>query len=518
MAALVVSPCAYKTKTDDSHLGQGSFGTVYKMLDSETGDITVVKEIRSNEGKQFRDLIELDILFRLTSSSLVHGLNIYAPGECKGIASVSIELPLYYEIKESLDASRGDLTLRMAMFYKLALGVRCLHANGFLHLDIKPDNMLCNPDGDLVLTDFGLSAQVDDVSFGFTCNYPIGTRSFRPPEILTVARASNNKITRIRDEPTYKVNADKLKFVYTDKHDIWSMGISLLDMLKEPGAKSIPINGLSHNTLSDLYMSSFHPNRIESTLKPLIGAVTRSVSYRQNLLSLLTGMLTLDPQQRSTIDQVLDNDIFKQIPLPQRGKVQRIFRGLRSPVGVVKSRQFLVDYPDSCQLMPPVDPYLIRPLDISGKEGLRYIIELYKYKYQNYYVRDLFFTLDIYMRLISKTSFSNDISVVIVHLAFRITQKYYYSTSPVDTLQPGLLDAAELEAIKEFKGLIKQPTLYDIADSLGEIRAYFQLLIEQDMEAFDHYFSFDIEELKQLRLGDDDSSKIIRCKEFFSSF
>ena len=56
---------------------------------------------------------------------------------------------------------------------------RCLHSHGFLHRDIKPDNILVSEKGVLKLTDFGTIKKLKD-KLPFT-NY-VSTRWYRAPE------------------------------------------------------------------------------------------------------------------------------------------------------------------------------------------------------------------------------------------------------------------------------------------------------------------------------------------------
>lgn len=55
------------------------------------------------------------------------------------------------------------------------------HRAGFLHLDIKPSNILCDGDGGFVLADFGL-AQATHVAEGKALTPGLGTRGYRAPE------------------------------------------------------------------------------------------------------------------------------------------------------------------------------------------------------------------------------------------------------------------------------------------------------------------------------------------------
>ena len=52
----------------------------------------------------------------------------------------------------------GIFEEQLAQFYiaELILAIESVHAMGFIHRDIKPDNILIDKDGHIKLTDFGL--------------------------------------------------------------------------------------------------------------------------------------------------------------------------------------------------------------------------------------------------------------------------------------------------------------------------------------------------------------------------
>lgn len=41
--------------------------------------------------------------------------------------------------------------------YQVALGLQAMHAKNVLHRDIKSDNILCRPNGDIKVADMGFS-------------------------------------------------------------------------------------------------------------------------------------------------------------------------------------------------------------------------------------------------------------------------------------------------------------------------------------------------------------------------
>ncbi|KAH6715327.1 BcCMK3, calcium/calmodulin-dependent protein kinase [Leptodontidium sp. MPI-SDFR-AT-0119] len=89
-------------------------------------------------------------------------------------------------------------------FRDLILGIEYLHAQGVVHRDIKPDNLLLTEDDVLKIVDFGVSEMFEKASDMMTAK-SAGSPAFLPPELC---------VTRHGD-------------VSGKAADIWSMGISL---------------------------------------------------------------------------------------------------------------------------------------------------------------------------------------------------------------------------------------------------------------------------------------------------
>lgn len=89
-------------------------------------------------------------------------------------------------------------------FRDLILGIEYLHAQGVVHRDIKPDNLLLTEDDVLKIVDFGVSEMFEKSSEMLTAK-SAGSPAFLPPE-LCVAKHGD---------------------ISGKAADIWSMGVTL---------------------------------------------------------------------------------------------------------------------------------------------------------------------------------------------------------------------------------------------------------------------------------------------------
>ncbi len=101
-------------------------------------------------------LEEAMALTKFRHPSIVEVLNFFQ-------ANATVYLVMTYEhgkiLGDYLKDKNGPMTesFMLRVFPALLEGVKCIHQHGFLHLDIKPDNILIRLGGDPLLLDFGAS-------------------------------------------------------------------------------------------------------------------------------------------------------------------------------------------------------------------------------------------------------------------------------------------------------------------------------------------------------------------------
>lgn len=89
----------------------------------------------------------------------------------------------------SLIASKGRFSedLSRKCFQQLISAVSYCHSRGIYHRDLKPENILIDENGDLKVSDFGLSATTDQIQpFDGLLHTVCGSPAYVAPEILTI--------------------------------------------------------------------------------------------------------------------------------------------------------------------------------------------------------------------------------------------------------------------------------------------------------------------------------------------
>jgi tRNA A-37 threonylcarbamoyl transferase component Bud32 len=170
-----------------ARLGSGAFGEVYRAHDTLLGRDVAVKRIRLDalvepaqldEAKR-RFLREAQLAARLHHPNIVTTHDIV-----EGAASSLIVMELVEgETLQSLLRSRGRLTLQetTAVVEQVARALDHAHANGIVHRDVKPGNVMIESSGQVKVMDFGI-AKAEAGQNLTTTGLVMGTPNYMSPE------------------------------------------------------------------------------------------------------------------------------------------------------------------------------------------------------------------------------------------------------------------------------------------------------------------------------------------------
>ncbi|KIJ45709.1 hypothetical protein M422DRAFT_207069 [Sphaerobolus stellatus SS14] len=205
-------------------IGAGAFGSVYLAVNTDTGTLMAVKEIRYQDMAQLPNLIP-QIKEELRVMEMLHHPNVV---EYYGIEVHRDKIYIFEEYCQGgslaalLESGRiEDEGIIQVYTLQMLEGLAYLHSRGIVHRDIKPDNILLDHMGVIKFVDFG-AAKV------LAKNQRTIQRSRVGPVPGVAPGTSNNSLT---GTPMY-MSPEVIKNDKRGRHgamDIWSLGCVVLE-------------------------------------------------------------------------------------------------------------------------------------------------------------------------------------------------------------------------------------------------------------------------------------------------
>ncbi|MFJ6171701.1 protein kinase [Curtobacterium sp. NPDC092190] len=165
-------------------LGHGGMASVYRAVDEQLGREVAVKVFRIgavDHGERARAEAEMHTLAALRSPSLVT-LYDAALDDGNGDSYLVMELVPGSDLDTRLREGPLDTTTTARTGAQVAEGLAAVHAQGIVHRDVKPANVLLESDGQHVkLADFGIALLRDAARVTGTGTV-IGTAAYISPE------------------------------------------------------------------------------------------------------------------------------------------------------------------------------------------------------------------------------------------------------------------------------------------------------------------------------------------------
>src|SRR4051812_3139426 len=198
-------------------LGEGGMGEVYRATDLTLGQSVALKFLPETAAGNTRLLERFHGEVRIARQvSHPNVCRVYDIGEIEGVPFISME---YVDGEDlcTLLQRIGRLPCDKALdtARKVCTGLAAAHSRGVIHRDLKPQNIMMNRRGEILIMDFGLAAIADHLEGLEVRN---GTPAYMSPEQLRGAEV-------------------------TAKSDIYALGLVLYELFtgKRPyEAKTVP--------------------------------------------------------------------------------------------------------------------------------------------------------------------------------------------------------------------------------------------------------------------------------------
>ncbi|KAI3727149.1 hypothetical protein L1987_66958 [Smallanthus sonchifolius] len=244
-------------------LGQGTFAKVYYAKDLVTSESVAIKVIKKDQVRK-EGLMD-QITREISVMRLVRHPNVV---ELKEVMATKTKIFFVMEYVTGGELFAKVLKGRMKedvarkYFQQLISAVDFCHSRGVSHRDLKPENLLLDENGDLKVSDFGLSSLPEHLRNDGLLHTQCGTPAYVAPEVL------------------------RRKGYDGAKADIWSCGIILYVLL----AGFLPFQD---ENLMHMYKKIF---KAEYEYPPWFSTDARR---------LISKILIVDPSRRITIPAIM---------------------------------------------------------------------------------------------------------------------------------------------------------------------------------------------------------------------
>ncbi|KAL7814914.1 protein kinase [Trichoderma aethiopicum] len=319
---------------------EGTYGFVARATEIASGRVVALKRLKLEPGDPnglpVTGLREIQILKKcrhrniVAMEEVVVGNDLSKPDNSIFLVLEFVEHDLKSILQDMPEPFLSSEVKRLLL--QLTAGVSYLHQNYILHRDLKTSNLLLSNRGLLKIADFGMARHVGDPRPKLT--QLVVTLWYRAPELLLGARD------------------------YAAAVDMWSVGCIMGELItREPLLQgSNEVDQISKvfelcGVPTDDSWPSFRrlPNarslRLPKQTPPQAsGSVIRArfPSLTTAGASLLSSLLSLDPDRRPSAAEMLDHEYFRQDPKP---KPESLFPTFPSKAGQERRRRHEPDAP-----------------------------------------------------------------------------------------------------------------------------------------------------------------------------
>jgi serine/threonine protein kinase len=241
-----------------AELGRGGMGVVWRAQDTVIGRQVAIKELHLPDGvpQEERRVLEERVLREARAAGRLNDAAVVT------VFDVVVENGMTYIVMELVEAATLSTLISVhgpmpqekvtSIALQTLSALECAHAAGIVHRDVKPGNLMVQPNGRVKLTDFGIAQAVDDPRLT-TSGSLIGSPAYMSPERIHGHEAS-------------------------PASDLWALGATLC----------YAIEGIS----------PYERSSTASTLHAIMNELPRLTRAHGALAAVITGLLMPDPNAR----------------------------------------------------------------------------------------------------------------------------------------------------------------------------------------------------------------------------
>ena len=268
-------------------IGKGGYCIVYNAMLKDTKKIyalkVIDKSILKNEEEIKNIINEVKIMNELNSPNLLKLITNFEDEN-----NIYIILPLCQngQLYDLIHKSKKKIkTIYIKKYlYQTIQAIKALHKKNIIHRDIKPENILIDNKDDAILSDFGIATHCKE---GEKRTTYCGTDDYLAPEV-------------IRGQP------------YDERIDIWAIGILIYECIS-------PLGKTPFNKIDFLQRTEDNKEYIIKNDKNL--KINYDKDFDPFAKNLIEKILRINPDDRISIDDILNHIFFKEVNLNIKNEV-----------------------------------------------------------------------------------------------------------------------------------------------------------------------------------------------------
>lgn len=255
----------------DARVAAGGMATVYRALDTRLDRTVALKVMHAGlaQDPEFtrRFILEAKAAARLSHPNVV---NVFDQGTDGAFAYLAMEYVEGRTLRELLQ-DLGNMTPREAfgVLEPMLAALSAAHRAGFVHRDVKPENVLISDDGGIKLGDFGLARATSTTATAATGKVLVGTVAYLAPE----------QVERGESSP---------------RSDVYAAGVVLYEMLtgRQPHHGATAVEVIYKHVHADVPAPSLAVPGLSHALDTLVRTATvRDPEQRPNDAETLLGLV-----------------------------------------------------------------------------------------------------------------------------------------------------------------------------------------------------------------------------------
>jgi protein-serine/threonine kinase len=291
---------------------------VFKVMNKKTGKKSIIKKYNKNSDKIDRIMMEKEIYEKVKHPLIC---------TCEKILD---DDSYYYFILDYYEKSLFDIinvnnNENIIRFYsaELICVLEHLHINGYIHKDIKPENIMIDNDGHIKLVDFDLSSKTN-ISMTISPKVPLVTYGCCLP-IHTHNNIPNIEIKEnmIYDDDINHTNrlCGTIEYIapeiinnekYNSSIDLWMIGILLYE-LKYNKTPFIPVTQVPSVPSVKAYQSINMDIILDNICNNELVFPDNNCDISNELKDLITKLLIKNPRERISMTEIKNHSFYKNI-------------------------------------------------------------------------------------------------------------------------------------------------------------------------------------------------------------